>query len=201
LDIPKTAKYVGGQMQNQCGLAMASVNSIETFTGALFDIIDPNPEDVRIADIAQGLSQQCRFAGQVRQFYSIAEHSVIVHDLLVQRHGHGEISHAGLFHDAAEAYVVDIPRPLKLHLPNYCDIEDRIALAIRTALEIEWDFAIESEVKWADNLAVRAEAHALMESQGEHWNWGDVELVPVNIVPYVPHAAKTLFLHTWEGYN
>ena len=63
-------------------------NCIETFTGLMFDIVDPTSE-VRIEDIAHGLAHICRFGGQCRGHFSVAEHSINVHDILVRKYGRG----------------------------------------------------------------------------------------------------------------
>ena len=76
----------------------------------------PNPDDIRIEDIAHALSNQCRFAGHAREFYSVAEHSVHVSQLCLPEHALW-----GLLHDASEAYLVDLPRPLKL-LPEFAAV-------------------------------------------------------------------------------
>ena len=87
--------------------------SITTFSGVLFRPLLPNPDDIRIADIAHALSQQYRFAGHTRTFYSVAEHSVRVSLL-----GRPEDAPWGLLHDASEAYLSDGPAPVKL-LPQF----------------------------------------------------------------------------------
>jgi uncharacterized protein len=81
---------------------------IQTYTGKQFWPLSPLPEDIVIEDIAHALSMQCRFGGHVRTFYSVAQHSVHV-SLLVEP----QYALWGLLHDAAEAYLVDLPRPIK----------------------------------------------------------------------------------------
>jgi hypothetical protein len=86
---------------------------LATYSGAEFSLIDPQPDQVRIGDIAHSLSQLCRFVGATRSFYSVAQHCVLVSD-----HCPPEYAFAGLMHDAAEAYCLDMPRPLK-YLPAW----------------------------------------------------------------------------------
>ena len=83
---------------------------ILTYSGIEFWPLDPRPEDVRIEDIAHALSMQCRFAGHCDRFYSVAEHSIRVADLVPR-----EDKLWALLHDASEAYLVDLPRPIKRH--------------------------------------------------------------------------------------
>ena len=87
---------------------MAPHGSITTFSGIRFWPLLPNPADIRIEDIAHALSNQCRFAGHAREFYSVAEHSVRVSQLCPP-----EDALWGLLHDASEAYLTDVPAPLK----------------------------------------------------------------------------------------
>jgi hypothetical protein len=92
---------------------MGSDGSITTFSGMRFWPLIPNPADIRIEDIAHALSNQCRFAGHSREFYSVAEHSV-----RVSQHCRPEDALWGLLHDASEAYLSDVPAPLK-ELPAF----------------------------------------------------------------------------------
>lgn len=83
-------------------------NYIRTYTGKKFWPLDPRPEDVDIIDIAHALSNQCRFTGHVKDFYSVAEHSVQVSFTCPE-----ELALVGLLHDADEAYLIDLAAPVK----------------------------------------------------------------------------------------
>lgn len=96
-----------------------------TFSGRKFWPLDPYPEDVVIEDIAHALANTCRFGGHCREFYSVAQHSV-----LVSRYAPPGMELLGLLHDATEAYVGDMVRPLKSSLPEYREIEDALWPAI-----------------------------------------------------------------------
>jgi hypothetical protein len=84
----------------------------------MIDLKNPDPYAISITDIAHSLSQLCRFGGHTREFYSVAQHS-----LMVSLHVPREYAFIGLLHDATEAYLQDVIRPLKQLLPNYADIE------------------------------------------------------------------------------
>jgi hypothetical protein len=92
---------------------MVSHGSITTYSGIRFWPLLPNPADIRIEDIAHALSNQCRLAGHAREFYSVAEHSV-----RVSQHCPPEDALWGLLHDASEAYLSDVPAPMK-ELPTF----------------------------------------------------------------------------------
>lgn len=135
---------------------------IQTYTGRAFWPLDPNSEDVAIEDIAHALALQCRFSGHTKWPYSVAQHSVLV-SLAVP------VEHAlvGLLHDAAEAYLVDLPRPLKRSIPDYKVAETRVwaAIAERFGLPLE----IPAEVHHADNVLLATEKRDLMAPPPREW--------------------------------
>lgn len=95
-----------------------------------FYFLNPKPEDIHIFDIAHALSLVCRFGGHCSVFYSVAEHSIIVADILEQEGASKLTVLAGLLHDAEEAYLPDIPHPIKQVIPAfkklYAPIQDAI---------------------------------------------------------------------------
>ena len=117
---------------------------MQTYTGRQFWPLDPRPEEVVIEDIARALSMQCRFAGHCAKFYSVADHSVRVSMLADEN---STLALAGLLHDAAEAYVVDVPRPLKRFLPGYKEIEREVARAIEKRFGLPGDIFEHGAVK------------------------------------------------------
>lgn len=86
---------------------------IQTYTGVRFYPLDPRPEEVHIEDIAHSLSLQCRYAGHCPEFYSVAQHCVLASEWLLLRHAEEYLQLGALLHDASEAYLVDIPSPIK----------------------------------------------------------------------------------------
>ncbi len=98
---------------------------LQTATGGQFWPLDPRPEEVKLADIAHALAMKCRYGGHSRGFYSVAEHSVLLSRLVAP-----ENVLWALLHDAAEAYLADIPRPVKQLLPGWKAIEHRVQAAV-----------------------------------------------------------------------
>jgi uncharacterized protein len=89
---------------------------MQTYTGLAFWPLDPRPDEIRLVDIAHALSKLCRYGGQCLSFYSVAEHS-----LLVASKAPDHLKLVALMHDASEAYLLDIPRPIKRHLAGYAE--------------------------------------------------------------------------------
>jgi hypothetical protein len=100
-----------------------------TQSGKTYDVFRPTQNNYDIKDIAAGLSKLCRFGGQCKEFYSVAQHSVLVSRLLPPQY-----QMIGLLHDASEAYMVDLPRPIKYALPDYIIAEERLLAAILAQL-------------------------------------------------------------------
>lgn len=89
---------------------------LTTYFGNKVNLLDPDPETIDIKDIAWALSNLCRFVGHIKEFYSVAQHSLLVSEM-------SDYSLEGLLHDATEAYLGDISSPLKIALPDYKKIE------------------------------------------------------------------------------
>ena len=85
---------------------------LDTASGVRLDLDDPRPDDITLSDVAAALSKTCRFGAQARSFYSVAQHAVLVADL-VEDAGHPELALAALHHDSHEAYACDLATPLK----------------------------------------------------------------------------------------
>jgi len=143
---------------------------IETYKGMKFYPLDPRPEDVTVEDIAHGLANTCRYSGQCKFFFSVAQHSLNC-AAYIKRLGLGERWQLlALLHDAAEAYISDMPKPIKPFLPQFKDVEDNIMAMVYHALNIRPPNSIErGMVKQADLVMLATEARRLMLCDG----WGD----------------------------
>lgn len=172
---------------------------IEMFPSGLYvDLINPDPDTIRIEDIAHHLSLTCRYTGGVRRFYSVAEHCVLVAELvkyveLDKQSGAryegklSELQRNALMHDAAEAYINDLTAPAKWALrkltePLIDDAEyfgkgvrspyDTLGDNLDTVISQKFDFYTDCpEVRVADLWAMRIEAEALTVSKGANWRW------------------------------
>lgn len=147
---------------------------IVTKSGVQFYLADPHEDDVRIEDIAAGLSRICRFGGQLSDrhkddIYSVAQHSVYV-DRLLSMSGHQRARKWGLLHDATEAFYGDMISPLKSLFPAYSLLEDRAAARIRTALGVKYDGHIAMEVHWADKTMGMMESAVLSDHHDKMWS-------------------------------
>ena len=96
-----------------------------TYTGKEFNISSPSPRMINIADIAQSLSNMCRFNGHIKEFYSVAEHCFHASYLVPD-----EIALEALLHDAAEAYISDVTEPVKNAIPLFRDLEQDIIRSV-----------------------------------------------------------------------
>jgi hypothetical protein len=162
---------------------------MQTYTGVQFWPLDPRPEEIQIEDIAHSLANQCRYAGHVQEFYSVAQHSVMVARIVPQEHALW-----GLLHDAAEAYLVDLPRPVKRYSrlgDEYRAIEARLMIALCARFQLPSD---EPEwVKRADDVLLMTEKRDLMPNSPAKWRETAEPLEDV-IVPWAPAKAKAQFL-------
>lgn len=138
---------------------------ILTASGVEFDLINPTPDMVRIEDIAVALSRIARFNGHTSRFYSVAEHSIIGANLIGQSHDGGELALEFLLHDAHEAYVGDLCRPLKALCPDFQAVEDRIDQVIRQRFGLRR--TIPAEVKRLDRMMLAQEWYELMPKRGQ----------------------------------
>lgn len=103
---------------------------IRTYSGRDFDVFNPNPDLIHIEDIAHALSYMPRFCGHTNEFCSVARHSMLILEAVKKSGGSRRMQLAALLHDASEAYLMDIPSPIKQHLPEYKTIENRLMTVI-----------------------------------------------------------------------
>ena len=171
---------------------------IQTYTGRRFFPLNPHPNDIDIEDIAHALSMKCRYNGHTNDYYSVAQHSVLV-SLECQRLCPNRFAlwWWGLMHDAAEAYIPDIPAPIKE--TNIGDLK-KVEHGIMKAIAERFRLVPKHEPKLVKiiDLAIRAdEAAQLMKQPTKDWYLPEKPL-GITIEPLSPERAKILF---FERYN
>lgn len=145
---------------------------LQTVSGRWVNPFAPDPEQLDAGDIGRALANQCRFGGHCRTFYSVAQHSVIVSELVEARGGDAEDAFAALMHDATEAYLGDMPHPLKHRSPlgaAFRAAEDQLEHAIRDRFRIKADVP---EIKRADRALLATERRAF---SSEEWHWPELD--------------------------
>jgi hypothetical protein len=163
---------------------MSKHEMIPTYSGKWLSGIFPTQDDIDIHDIARGLALKCRFSGQINDFYSVAQHSIWVAQKVRDMHGSLSEQRTALLHDAAEAYVGDVPRPYKNHLPDFKVMEDRILCAILDKFHVDREMT--PLIQYCDRLACFVEAKWMHPHPVEEWPDWDPKWAPaVNACPQV----------------
>lgn len=151
------------------------MSKVFTYSGKMLDLSDIRPEAIDIKDIAHALSQLCRFSGQCRSFYSVAEHSIRVCGLVPDEH-----KLAALLHDASEAYLGDVIAPIKQMLPAYKKLEDELMAVIANKFGFQWP--LPAVVKEADRKMLDQELDTVFSTP------------LINGMQISPHMIKLEFL-------
>jgi len=174
---------------------MALTPFIETFTGVRFRPLSPVWANIRIEDIAHALSGEGRFSNHTRHHYCVAEHSVRVAELVASWGQPDQVVLWGLLHDASEAYLIDLPTPLKANPiigEGYKRAEKRLMRAVckRFALPTKEPAA----VKRADAVLLATEVRDLMFHRPEHWKSLKEKPLAYRIRPWARDVAEAEFL-------
>jgi uncharacterized protein len=156
-ELRRRAESVVGELQDLLAEANGGHAPIDTRTGETITPLAPEPERIELADVAHALSNLFRFTGQGKCFYSVARHSVHVSREVEARGGALSARRWGLLHDASEAYLSDVPAPVKRSLPGYTSAERRLQAAVRDAVGLELTAEDERLVDAADGAIGRYE--------------------------------------------
>ena len=166
---------------------------IQTLSGKHFDYLNAQTGDVDIEDIATALSNICRFAGHLPEFYSVAQHSVLCSHIVP-----AECAFEALLHDAAEAYCLGMPAPLKALLPDYRRIETQVGDLIRSKFGLPLNHS--TAVKYADLVMLATERRDLEIDNATYWPI--LEGIPgsdlIQINPLRPGQAYGLFMNRFN---
>lgn len=133
---------------------------IRTYTGGKVYFFEPEKSNIEIEDIAHALSLCCRFNGATREFYSVAQHSVFVADWIYQETKDSSLAYQGLMHDAAEAFITDVPSPFKKYFDGFIECEQRMESWLAKRFKFQYPF--DPIVKKYDLIALSTEMRDLM---------------------------------------
>lgn len=170
---------------------------IETYTGRQFWPLDPRPEDIDARDIAHALSLICRFNGHCEDHYSVAKHSMLMVEA-AEREGRGDLALWLLLHDASEAYICDVPRPLKM-LPMFADyraIEQRLQIMIYERFGLVGPEPV--EVKDYDRRMLCMERALIMSKSGHAWGTDGAKPLDLDEDDFAFDYAASEFLRSME---
>ena len=184
----------------------SEVTWIETFTGRRVNPMHMEEADIDINDVAHSLALQCRFVGHCADFYSIAEHSILVAGVVsnmtpsVEAEVFGNTCLAALLHDAAEAYLGDIARPIKHHsaFEQVVEIEKQILGKIMLKYKCagaDWQL-----IKKADDIMLATEAKYLMADCGRGWYLPEPALDRMPELGIID-SPESMFLMKFEDYG
>ncbi len=173
---------------------------IETYSGLPFSPLKPDKNFINILDIAHALSNQCRYSGHVSHFFSTAQHCCILADyVLEKRKGTMLDALQILLHDSAEAYLVDIPRPVKQFMPEYRKWDHDITMEVRDWAGLghlpipDWQDLLDSGI-------VGDERAQLMSDSGLDWEHR-ADALSVDIDPWLPRMAEQQFLMRYAKFS
>jgi hypothetical protein len=176
---------------------------IRTYTGKQFHFAKPALNEVALLDIAVSLSRKCRFSAHSKVFYSVAQHACLIHDYLLDQGEPLEVAFAGLNHDDGEAYLVDVPRPVKVYLREHMgffgfdDIEDSILWSVFNKYNILWP--IPKAVWDADNAMLATEMAQLMPVPEDYK--GASPIPGLVLEPWSEERARQEFLERFRKHR
>jgi len=165
---------------------------IQTFTGMKIYPLRPDKKDVCILDIAHALSNMCRFNGHCNTFYSVAQHSIYVYEKIKEIAPDDKwLQSAALLHDAAEAYLPDICRPIKSWFLGFQQKEEQLLKVIFESCDLDWpNKKLWNLIKIYDDIALVTEARDLLDADFSHIT--KPSITPIN--PMSCFEVKCLFL-------
>lgn len=166
--------------------------SIRTFTGKYLNVFDPNPDDIDIVDIAHALSMLPRFGGHAPIPYSVAEHSLWVSNELQKAGASISEIYAGLMHDCSEAYLIDIPKPIKLELPDYNRLEDSLMLVLAQKFNFKYPFHESIKKKDHEALVFEWDEIIVNRTKTDYYDQGTAKIKFIEQFLMLNYAATSV---------
>lgn len=166
---------------------------IQTFSGRRVWPLDPRPDEIGFVDISYGLSKICRYGGHCLRFFSVAEHCALMAREAERLGASPQVRLQVLMHDSAEAYLGDIPRPIKVHLVGYAEAEDRMLECI--AKKYGFDYPFDPMVKQLDEAILLREIECNLAKPEAPWHLGPfgVEPLTIDLQYWEPNEAAWQF--------
>jgi hypothetical protein len=178
-----------------------AVDWVGTFTGRRFWPSAPKVDDITIIDIAHHLSNICRYNGSTIAHYSVAQHSCILCDYVQKaRSGTPLDCLQILMHDAPEAWIGDMARPIKQHAPDYRKMDHDVTVVVRSWMG--WDGLPIPD--WQDELDTRIiadERAQVVFDQENDWLMDGVEPLDVDIEPWTARLSEQQFLARYATFS
>jgi len=176
---------------------------IQTYTGQKFNLLNPTPSTVNIVDIAHSLSNICRFNGHSSKMYSVSQHSLTVAMAMKKDGFSDKEALVGLMHDAHEAYIGDMMRPVKWALMDLFGFDiNKFENPIKEAISIRFNvdiIAISDEVKKYDDAVLRTEVNSLFHRVIDNWTDSIKFRLKSSIKESLPpKECSDLFIHTFK---
>lgn len=170
---------------------------LRTYTGRNVFPLNMYATDIVIEDIAHALSNICRYNGHCSKLYSVGQHSVLMARYLLEKYRNQKLALSGLLHDGPEAYIGDMPTPLKRLFPEFVIAEDRIVAVMEARFKLDYPLDC-PEIKEADMRLLATEARDLMGDPQDWSSLSGLEPFKESIECWAPDLTKFLFL---EMYN
>lgn len=156
---------------------------ITTFTKKYVNVFNPKPEMFCIEDIAHALSKEQRFGNQLRENYSVAQHCIICSEM-----ANAEDKLTALLHDASEAYIRDLPKPIKIKVPQYEQIEDNLMKCL--SVKFGFQYPLPQTIHDIDSFMLEKEWNSLM-----------MEKEPFGYAVYSQHESKVKFIECYNMFS
>lgn len=169
---------------------------MQTVSGVAYYPFDPRVVDVRTTDIRHALSHVCRYGGHCKRFYSVLEHSILVAEWLELQGYDRRVVFEGLCHDFTEAYLIDMPQPIKRDLQQYRDLEDLNWQVIADKYGLP--FNLDPAVKQSDMQVLMAEKPILLGKSPMKWGYQNIEPAKVKIHAHWPMTARWRFTRAFN---